>query len=201
MLKIGCQDFHWLGWVWGVASLQARITMPQLTELGISGASDGEVAGFNSANDLDIEVSGASELELTDMAAGDIDFEISGASEVEGDIKAGGDVTFDMSGASEVDADIEAGGDVELDLSGASRLEMRGSAQKMRVEASGASQLDLDSFAVQDADVDLSGASQATINLDGRLDAELSGASELEYIGEPTLGSLDTSGASNLTKK
>jgi len=54
---------------------------------------------------------------------------------------------------------------------------------------------------VGNANIILSGASDGTINLDGRLDADLSGASTLEYIGEPTLGSLDISGASNLTKK
>ena len=36
MLKIGFKDFHPLVW-WGTASLQARIAMPQLTELEISG--------------------------------------------------------------------------------------------------------------------------------------------------------------------
>ena len=40
-----------------------------------------------------------------------------------------------------------------------------------------------------------------TINLDGRLDAELSGASTLEYIGEPTLGSMVITGSSKLKRK
>jgi hypothetical protein len=180
-LKIGFGDFHWLVWVWGKTSLQARVAMPQLAKLSISGASDGEVAGFNSAEDLDIKVSGASSLELTDMATGDIDIK--------------------MSGNSEVDADINADGDAKLDLSGASRLEMRGSARNMRIEASGASHVDMDDFAVRDASIDFSGASQATIMLDGKLDAELSGASQLYYIGEPTIREFDITGASKLEKK
>lgn len=201
MLKIGSYGFpYW--WVWGrLASLQATIAMPQLTELDISGAADGEVAGFNSVDDLDIELSGASTLELANMATGDIDFEISGASEVEGDIKAGGDVTFDMSGASEVDADIEAVGDVELDMSGASRLEMKGSARNLRIEASGASHVDMDNFSVHDASIEFSGASQATIMLDGKLDVSLSGASQLYYVGEPAIREFDITGGSKLEKK
>ena len=35
----------------------------------------------------------------------------------------------------------------------------------------------------------------------GVLDADLSGASHLFYIGEPTLGDLDISGGSTVTKK
>ena len=201
MLKIGSDGFPYC-WVWGrLAGLQATIAMPQLTELDISGAADGTVSGFASAEDLDIKLSGASSLEMTYMAAGNIDFEISGASEVEGDIKAGGDVAFDMSGASDVNADIKAGGDVDLDLSGASRLELQGSAWNMIIEASGASNLDLDSFAVHDAAVNLSGASNATIMPDGKLDADLSGSSQLYYIGEPVIGRFEISGGSDLSRK
>jgi hypothetical protein len=54
---------------------------------------------------------------------------------------------------------------------------------------------------VGNADVILSGASDATINLAGRLDADLSGASKLEYIGEPTLGVMDATGASTVKRK
>ena len=56
-------------------------------------------------------------------------------------------------------------------------------------------------FTVNNADVSLSGASDGTINLSGRLDADLSGASRLEYIGEPTLGDMNITGASTLKKK
>ena len=68
-------------------------------------------------------------------------------------------------------------------------------------DVSGASNLDLSNFHVNDANIGLSGASHATVNLDGRLDVEASGASSLEYIGEPTLGNINTSGASTVNKK
>ena len=56
-------------------------------------------------------------------------------------------------------------------------------------------------FMVNNADIRFSGASTGTVNLDGRLDADLDGASKLEYIGEPTMGTVNTSGASKLSKK
>ena len=71
----------------------------------------------------------------------------------------------------------------------------------MAVDGSGASHLKLADLKMGNADVTLSGASDAIINLVERLDADLSGALTLEYIGEPTLGIMDTSGASTVKRK
>lgn len=155
-LKIGLSPFGSLGAI----TLEADITLPQLTRLDISGASQGSVSGFSSNDDIDIEISGASQLT--------------------GDITAG---------------------DIDIELSGASNIELDGSAGNLVAEVSGASRCSLDNFPVNDADVEFSGASSGTINLSGRLDANLSGASRLYYIGEPTMGSINTSSASSLSKK
>jgi len=92
-------------------------------------------------------------------------------------------------------------GNVEFDISGASTIQLEGSANDMVASASGASRFNLGGFTVNNADVDFSGASSGTVNLDGRLDADLSGASRLWYIGEPTMGTIDTSGASTISQK
>ena len=110
------------------------------------------------------------------------------------------DVSIEVSGASRVNGDITAG-NVEFDISGASTIQLEGSANDMVASVSGASRLNLGSFTVNNANVDFSGASSGTVNLDGRLDADLSGASRLWYIGEPTMGTIDTSGASTISKK
>ena len=91
--------------------------------------------------------------------------------------------------------------DFILGLSGGSHVEMEGSANKISVEASGGSHIDLTDFPVHNAYVDLSGGSHATINIDGRLDVDLSGGSQLYYIGEPTLGDIDISGGSILDRR
>jgi hypothetical protein len=162
-------------------TLKAEITMPDLYELKLSGATRGTIKGFSSTEDFDLELSGASSLDISDMAAGDIKFEISGASRVSGDITASGDA--------------------RVDLSGASKAELEGSASDIVIAAFGASRVELDNFPVNNADVTLGGASRATVNLDGKLDAALSGASKLSYIGEPTMGDINTSGGSTLSKK
>jgi len=164
----------------GPVTLKAEITIPQLRGLRLSGTTRGTVTGFSSTENLDIEVAGASSLYLVDILAGDVKFEVSGASRVTGDITAS---------------------DTDFDISGASTAQLEGSAIDIVVDASGASLVKLAAFLANNADVKLSGDSRLTVNLDGRLDADLSSASELYYIGEPIMGKINTSGDSTLRTK
>lgn len=129
------------------------------------------------------------------------DLTASGASRgIVSDFSSTEDLDITVSGTSRVTGDIIAG-DVEFDISGASTIRLEGSANDMVASVSGASLFNLDDFTVNNADVNFSGASSGTVNLNGRLDANLSGASKLWYIGEPTMGDINTSGASTLSKK
>ncbi|UCG54849.1 MAG: DUF2807 domain-containing protein [Dehalococcoidia bacterium] len=160
---------------------RVEITMPELRKLVFSGATSGMVNGFDCAQPLDIELSGAGSLEMSDMVAVDVDFEISGASSLNGSIMVKGGIRFNISGASSVI--------------------LSGSADDLAADVSGASGLDLEDFPVGDVDVTFSGASNGTVNLEGTLKADLSGASHLQYIGEPIFGDLETSGASSISRK
>jgi hypothetical protein len=102
-----------------------------------------------------------------------------------------------ISGASQLAGELETG-DVRIEVSGASRVTLSGAGRKMVLEASGASQAALANFAVAEASVKVSGASKATVNVSGRLDADVSGASTLRYAGNPTMGSVNSSGASTI---
>jgi hypothetical protein len=110
------------------------------------------------------------------------------------------DLDITVSGASRVTGDVTAG-NVEFGISGASTIQLEGSASDIDANVSGASHFNLEAFTVNNADVNFSGASSGTVNLNGRLDANLSGASRLWYIGEPTMGDINTSGASTISKK
>lgn len=160
-------------------SPRAKITMPELRGLDMSGAVRGDVSGFRSSHDFELSLSGASKLDM-DMETGAYVCEESGASEVTGYLKA-------------TSADIE--------LSGASQIEVSGSGGNIRLDASGASQADLDHFTVNDADIELSGASNADLYVNGRLDADLSGLSELKYEGDATLGTISKSGGSEIERR
>jgi hypothetical protein len=126
---------------------------------------------------------------------------VSGASRgTVSDFSSTEDLDVTVSGASRVTGDITAG-NVKFDISGASTIQLEGSANDMAADVSGASRFSLDDFIVSNADVDFSGASSGTVNLNGRLDADVSGASTLLYIGEPAMGTINVSGASTLTRK
>ena len=154
----------------GHERLRAVITMPRLYGLDSSGATNGVVTRFNSTDDLDVRASGASSVELVEVTAGDANFNVSGASDVTGALNAES---------------------IDFDISGASSIQLEGAAGDIDAEASGASRLNLAELTTNNADVTLSGASSGTINLKGRLDIELSGASGLEYTGEPLIGEMN----------
>jgi hypothetical protein len=142
------------------ATLEAEITMPELTGLDLSGASSATISGFKSTKNL----------------------------------------TVDLSGASSLRGDIEAG-DTSFDLSGSSNANLTGSGGNLTLDASGSSDVDLSDFPVADAEIDVSGASTVTVNASGRLDVEASGASNVTYLGDPSMGTIETSGASSVEPK
>jgi len=168
------------GWafIWR-SSPRVTISMPVLTYLRLSGASEGSALGFKSSEDFKIDLSGASSLDI-DMETGFFIAEVSGASDVRGRLTAAGS---------------------DIDLSGASHMELTGSGGDIKLHGSGASSADLTYFSVINADIEFTGASHGTLDVSGRLDVDLSGASSLDYLGNPTLGKKEVSGASDLEQK
>jgi hypothetical protein len=158
---------------------EAIINLPDLRRLELSGASKASVSGFSTTRSVDYELSGASNLKLASMRSGDTSLKLSGASEASGDIK------------------MNKG---NFDLSGGSWLELQGSAGDISIDGSDASEISLAGFPVTNAAISLSGASRATVSLNGRMDLDLSGASEVEYNGNPKLGSINMSGGSTVNQ-
>jgi preprotein translocase subunit SecF len=88
---------------------------------------------------------------------------------------------------------------LSIDFSGGSRATLTGQAVDLTVTGSGGSNINLQDFQVQNAKVDLSGGSQCKVNVSGKLDVNLSGGSQLQYRGTPTMGSQDISGGSRIS--
>ena len=53
---------------------------------------------------------------------------------------------------------------------------------------------------VSNADVNLTKSSQATINVDGTLNVDLSNSSKVVYVGEPTMVDIEVDWESDITK-
>ena len=178
-LRIRRQGIEWLAPFH--SQPKARIALPSLYEVTFSGASKGKVQNFKSSNDFAIALSGASHLEASDISASNVSLELTGASSLTGAIKASGTSAFEVSGAS--------------------KFELTGQSNEIKLEVSGASRAELSQFPTQNADVKISGASSGTINLNGKLNANISGASNLYWLGTPVMGDIQISGASNLRRK
>jgi hypothetical protein len=138
-------------------TLEVDITLPSLTVLEVSGASQAQMNGFTLADDFTGEASGASR--------------------IHGDVAAG---------------------NLNLEASGASTITLAGSGGDVRANASGASTIDLEELTAANAVADASGASTVIVNTGGQLDADASGASNVFYVGDPTLGNIQESGGSNV---
>jgi len=125
---------------------------------------------------------------------------VSGATRVTvSGFKSAEDFRMELSGVSRITGDLGVG-NARLVLSGASRVDLSGSAGNLTADISGASRIEMGGFEVQDASLVMSGASRMTVNVNSRLNAELSGASRLHYKGEATMGDIRTSGASSIDK-
>jgi hypothetical protein len=88
-----------------------------------------------------------------------------------------------------------------LDLSGGSHISVSGSGEDISIDASGGSGVDLASFNAVNANVDASGGSQVTVNASGTLNVDASGGSQVYYLGNPTLGVIDTSGGAQVLQR
>ena len=165
-LHVGLADL----WQYRDVTLTAKVTLPRLTGLEVSGAST--VSGVMSG-DLVLAVSGESKTWL----------------------KGEDKVAVDLSGASSLSGDV-SGVELSGDVSGASVVDLMGSAARLRLDVSGGSHLDLPQLITQDADLTLSGGSRGSVIVTGTLSVDASGGSQLEYAGDPRLGSIDVSGGS-----
>jgi hypothetical protein len=159
----------------------AKVAMPVLTGLNISGASHGKFDNFQSDKELSVTLSGASHAEARGISADNVNIKLSGASTLSGDIKSRKDV--------------------KLEVTGASKLDLAGAGTNAEMVVNGASKVELNGFPVQNAQLKISGASHALINLNGKLDANVSGASTLLWSGSPIMGDIQTSGAATLRAK
>ena len=160
------------------ANASARITLPELREMDIAMAAHCKISGFKSSGDLAVKASGASKINISDISANNF--------------------KWDLSGASHIDGNLEASGKTEIKIAGASHMHLSGRCKDLKISATGASHLDLKDFTAEDAAIRLAGASRSQVNLNGKMDVSLEGASNLEFRGQVIMGDVKVTGASTL---
>ncbi len=159
--------------------LEAKITLPVLNRLRQSAATSGLVTGFQMQGPFDLYLSGASSTEIN-IECGEAHLEITGASHLSGNMRT-------------VKAD--------LLVSGASSAKLSGQCENLSLSGWGAAEMDLEKFRSREGTIYLKGASTATVQVEKQLNVDMTGASHLQYLGNPNLNEIVLSGASVLCQQ
>jgi hypothetical protein len=118
---------------------------------------------------------------------------------VNGELKSD-ELAIRLSGASDFKGAVRATS-LKIQLSGASDISIKGSASDLSIEASGASKFKGYDLITENCRVHASGATDIKITVNKVLNAEASGATNIDYMGTGMIGDLRSSGASNIRKR
>jgi hypothetical protein len=108
---------------------------------------------------------------------------------------------LDISGASKISLANLKNESLNIDSSGASKINIDGETKNLIIDMSGASRLDAENLRAENVSVEASGASNASVFVSGDLKADLSGTSQVNYVGNPQNLQKKTSGASFVNGK
>jgi hypothetical protein len=104
------------------------------------------------------------------------------------------------SGASKITLEGVKNEQLVIETSGASRIDAAGETKSLEIESSGASKVDVQELRASRVKVSLSGAGRANIYATEELNADVSGASQVTYYGEPKVVNKSISGAGSINK-
>ena len=92
-----------------------------------------------------------------------------------------------ITGSADVLADGLDGGALDVRVSGAGDVTAHGRVDRLTLDVSGSGDADLADVVAREARVDLSAAGDADVSAAARLDADVSGAGDLAYRGDPAV--------------
>jgi hypothetical protein len=182
----------------GSYRVNAFVTMPELNNVEMSGATHLLSAGDFETSHLIIELSGASSLKGLQMKANTADIRCSGASKYQmtGSVKTariglsgaakgtmesdGRDLTVELSGSGKLDL-TGVYDTADLELSAATHIRIKGALDSVNLSGSGAAKADLTECPAKDVRLELSGASSARVFALDKLGVRLSGAASCHY--------------------
>ncbi|MDF2437318.1 MAG: hypothetical protein K0Q95_1694 [Bacteroidota bacterium] len=124
--------------------------------------------------------------------------DVSGAADVKSENQLKTDkLKIESSGAGDINLDLKAG-EVKGSVSGAGDLTLKGSAQLFEINVSGAGDLKASDLEAEKVKAKVSGAGSAKVNVKQSLDADVSGAGDIIYKGNPVDRNVNISGAGSV---
>lgn len=165
------------------------LTFENLESITASGGSDVKAENALEAGDLNLRLSGGSDLSLNALSTEELKMQLSGGSDADIDFRSIDRMEVSASGGSDLSLTNFEGDFCKLELSGGSDATIRGSVSEAYIVASGGSDISGKSFRIGSGDLRLMGGSDATLHLQGRVDLELGGGSDLHALGNPDIKS------------
>jgi hypothetical protein len=178
-VKGGGNFFNWLGHNKGRIRIVLRVK--DLAYLELSGGAQGKVGNLQQKR-LEVKHSGAANSEFADIYADNFRIDLSGAANARINKIISQEQDFDLSGAANVEIKTES------------------HTQSLTADASGASNFRAKVLSAKTARVDASGASHIELTVTDILDASASGASSVNYFGNPK-AQTNSSGASHINAR
>jgi len=167
----------WFSWKkWGNYKTKAYVSIKDINALTASGASNVHLVNTIESPKMRIKLSGASDFK-GNIKAGVLMYQLTGASDYKGEVSANS---------------------IDIDGSGASSIELIGNVDDLAIEVSGASSAKLYNLTAKGAILHASGASNISVTVTEILRASSSGASDINYKGNPNVKESSTSGASSI---
>jgi len=168
---------NWMSWrKWGNYKTKAYVSIKDIDALTASGASNVHLVNTIESPKMRIKLSGASDFK-GNIKAGVLMYQLTGASDYKGEVVANS---------------------IDIEGSGASNIELTGTVDDLSVGISGASDAKLYNLTAKGAILKASGASHVGVTVTEILKASASGASDINYKGNPNVKESNTSGASNI---
>jgi hypothetical protein len=128
------------------------------------------------------------------------EIELSGAVKVRAEALRADVLRIDASGAATVEIEQLQVRALVFEASGAIKAELAGTATEQETSISGAAVYRADKLKSQSASISVSGAGKAIVNAERKLDAKITGAGVVEYIGDPAV-TQRVSGAGKITRR
>jgi hypothetical protein len=170
----------WMSWrKWGNYKTKAYVSIKDINALTASGASNVNLINTIESPKMRIKLSGASDFK-GNIKAGVLMYQLTGASDYKGEVSANS---------------------IDIDGSGASSIELIGNVDDLAIEVSGASSAKLYNLTSKGAILRASGASNIGVTVTEILRASSSGASDINYKGNPNVKESSTSGASSIRRR
>jgi hypothetical protein len=170
----------WMSWrKWGNYKTKAYVSIKDINALTASGASNVHLINTIESPKMRIKLSGASDFK-GNIKAGVLMYQLTGASDYKGEVSANS---------------------IDIDGSGASSIELIGNVDDLAIEVSGASSAKLYNLTSKGAILRASGASNIGVTVTEILRASSSGASDINYKGNPNVKESSTSGASSIRRR